>query len=242
VHGLGVDPTDGALYVATHTGMWRVVRGERRPEPVGDSRQDTMGFTIAGPGHFLGSGHPDDFNQPPLLGLIESFDSGATWQPISLLGAADFHVLRAVGKRIYGYDVSHARLMVSRDGGKTWAERNPETPVFDLVPDPSSPDRLLAATEAGLLASANAGETWNKVGPAVGLLGWPARNRLYLITGDGDVLLSTNRGRAWSHVGAIGGQPTAFLAQTSPELYAAIHGGGIVRSGDSGRSWRAVTT
>ena len=242
VHGLGINRADGALYIATHTGMWRVAQGQRKPTPVGDSRQDTMGFTIAGPGHFLGSGHPDNFEQPPLLGLIESFDSGATWKPISLLGEADFHVLRAIGNRVYGYDVSHARLMVSRDGGKTWTQRKPSARVFDLVPNPKSPDRLLAATEAGLLASPDAGATWIKVGSALGLLGWPAQKRLYLVTADGDVLRSTTSGRTWSRVGGIGGQPAAFLAQTPRELYAAIHGGGIVRSRDGGRSWRGVTS
>jgi hypothetical protein len=77
------------------------------PEPVGESHQDTMGFTIVGPNHFLGSGHPDNLSQPSLLGLIESKDSGSSWKPISLLGDADFHVLRAVGRRVYGYDASH---------------------------------------------------------------------------------------------------------------------------------------
>lgn len=242
VHGLGINPADGALYIATHTGMWRVARGERAPKPVGKSRQDTMGFTIAAPGYFLGSGHPDNFDQPPLLGLIESFDSGATWKPISLLGEADFHVLRSVGSRIYGYDVSHAQLMVSRDRGKTWAERHPNGRVLDLVPDPTFPDRIVATTEAGLLGSSDGGSSWNKVGSAVGLLGWPARNRLYLVTADGDVLVSTDAGRDWTRVGAIGGQPAAFLAQTPSELYAAVHGGSIVRSRDGGRSWHPVTT
>jgi hypothetical protein len=242
VHGLGVDPKNGALYVATHTGMWSVSRGQRSPEPVGESRQDTMGFTIAGPGHFLGSGHPNNLNQPPLLGLIESFDSGATWKPISLLGEADFHVLRAVGKRIYGYDVSHSRLMVSADRGKTWTERKPKAPLLDLAPDPTSPDRLLATTQAGLLASVDGGATWTVVGHEIGLLGWPAPEWLYLVAANGAVFRSANGGRAWLRVGAIGGQPAAFLAQTSRELYAAIHGGAIVQSRDGGRTWRAVTS
>jgi photosystem II stability/assembly factor-like uncharacterized protein len=242
IHGLGVSPEDRSLYIATHTGMWRVKPGARKPSPVGKSRQDTMGFTIAGPGHFLGSGHPDNFEQPPLLGLIESRDSGATWKPISLLGEADFHVLRAVGNRIYGYDVSHERLMVSGDRGKTWAERKTAAPVLDFVPDPTAPARLIATTEAGLLASSDGGTTWNTIGSAVGLLGWPTRGRLYLVTGHGDVLLSTNGGREWTRVGGIGGQPAAFLAQTSRRLYAAVHSGAIVQSRDGGRSWRAVTS
>jgi hypothetical protein len=39
-----------------------------------------MGFSVAGPGRFIGSGHPDpsDTSSPPNLGLIESRDGGQT--------------------------------------------------------------------------------------------------------------------------------------------------------------------
>jgi hypothetical protein len=242
VHGLGVNPSDGALYIATHTGMWRVAAGAKKPEPVGQSRQDTMGFTVVGPNHFLGSGHPDNFDQPPLLGLIESFDSGATWKPISLLGEADFHVLRAVGRRVYGYDVSRARLMVSGDGGKTWREHNPNASVLDVVPDPARPDRLVAATNEGLLMSADAGASWTWIGRAAGLLAWPMSNRLYLVDSSGEVMLSADRGRSWRRVGAIGEQPAAFFASEGGDLYAALHGGAIVRSADGGRNWQGLAT
>jgi hypothetical protein len=81
VHGLGVDPGDGTLFAATHYGTFRILR-EGAAERVGDSLQDTMGFTVVGPNHFLGSGHPDveglQAGQPGLLGLIESTDGGAT--------------------------------------------------------------------------------------------------------------------------------------------------------------------
>lgn len=49
MHGLGVNPTDGALFIATHTGMYRAERGERKAERVGERYQDTMGFTSASP-------------------------------------------------------------------------------------------------------------------------------------------------------------------------------------------------
>lgn len=57
VHGLGVDPADGTLYVASHYGVFGVEGDEGGR--VADRWQDTMGFTIVGPGRFLGSGHPD---------------------------------------------------------------------------------------------------------------------------------------------------------------------------------------
>jgi hypothetical protein len=240
VHGLGVNPADRALYIATHTGMWRLAPDATKAEPVGENRQDTMGFTIAAPDHFLGSGHPDNLDEPPLLGLIESFDRGATWKPISLAGSADFHVLRANGARVYGYDVSRRRLLVSNDGGRTWAERSLRAPLLDLAPDPTAPRRLVAATGDGLLVSADAGTTWKRIGDEIGLIAWPSTERLYLATAKGDVLLSTSAGSAWRRVGGLGGQPSAFFARTARDLFAALHNGQIVRSHDAGRSWRTA--
>jgi hypothetical protein len=58
VHGLGVNPSDRALLVATHSGLWRSPPGESRSERVGESRQDTMGFTVAGPDYSSAPGIP----------------------------------------------------------------------------------------------------------------------------------------------------------------------------------------
>ena len=241
VHGLGINPADRALYIATHTGLWRLPRGAREPERVGESRQDTMGFTVAAPDHFLGSGHPDNVRQPPLLGLIESNDRGEEWDSVSLLGEADFHVLRAVRGRVYGYDVTNQRLMVSTNSGRSWTERRPP-PVIDLAPNPANPTHVIASTERGLLVSRDSGERWSPLGDGVGLLAWPDPDALYLVDGVGDVLRSSDRGRRWTRVGQIGGQPAALIATTEQELYAAVHQGGIVRSRDGGRTWETVTS
>lgn len=243
VHGLGVNPADGALFIATHTGMYRVEEGERKAERVADRYQDTMGFTIVGPNRFLGSGHPDLRDDlPPLLGLIESTDSGESWRPISLLGEADFHVLRFVGERVYGYDASNDRLLVSADRGRTWNELEKPGPLIDLAVDPGDQRRIVATTEEGLFESRDGGQSWSRIGEAVGLLAWPKRERLYLVAGDGQVFASRNGGRLLAHRGEIGGLPAALLAQAADELYVALHDGTIKRSTDGGVSWRVRST
>lgn len=238
VHGLGVNPSDGALYVATHTGMWRLSRSGTKPEPIGKSRQDTMGFTIVGANHFLGSGHPDNFNQPSLLGLIESTDSGASWKPISLLGEADFHILRALGRRVYGYDVSHGRLLISRDGGKSWAKLTLPAPIIDLVVNQAQPGRLLASTDRAVITSSDEGRTWKVVASGSGLLAWPTSQRIYLVDGTGSVHVTANAASSWQTVGRVGGQPAAFLAVSRTDLYVALHDGTIKRSRDGGATWK----
>jgi hypothetical protein len=240
VHGLGVNPADRSLFIATHTGMFRVDEGDTEAVRVTNRYQDTMGFTIVGPNRFLGSGHPDinearEKGLPPLLGLIESRDAGLTWQPISLLGEADFHVLRSVGERVFGYDATNRRLLLSRDAGRTWIERTPPARLIDLAVDPGRPAHLVASSGSVLFSSTDEGRTWRVSGDRAGLLAWPSREALYLVDARGRVFRSSDGGRRWAPVGAIGGQPAAFLADG--DLYVALHDGTIKRSGDAGRSW-----
>ena len=247
VHGLGVNPADGALFIATHTGLYRVNEGERKAERVGERYQDTMGFTIVGPNRFLGSGHPDinearEKNLPSHLGLIESTDSGESWESISLLGEADFHVLRLAGERVYGYDATNDRLLVSADRGRTWNELERPGPMVDLAVDPGDESRIVATTEEGLFEAQDGGRSWKRVGDAVGLLAWPQRDRLYLVAGGGQIFASRDGGRVLEHRGEIGGQPAALLAQSASELYVALHDGTIKRSSDGGASWVVRST
>jgi hypothetical protein len=171
VHGLGVNPADGALFVATHTGLFRAARGERRAERFADRYQDTMGFTITGPDQFLGSGHPDGRDKlPPFLGLIRSTDAGRTWEPVSLLGERDFHVLEAAGQQIYGFgsdfDSQQTSLLVSDDGGRTWDERTPPEPLTSLAIDPRDPERVVATGERGIYSSTDLAPAVRRARPA----------------------------------------------------------------------------
>lgn len=242
IHGLGVDPADDALYIATHSGLFRAPDGAPRAERVGDSHQDTMGFTIAGPREFLGSGHPDARAElPPLLGLIRSVDGGRTWKPVSLLGEADFHVLRAAGKRVYGFDATQGRLMVSGDGGRSWQQRRPPAPLIDLAIDPGDPDSVVISSEAGLALSRDGGRRWRPLDrDLAGLLAW-GEDGIVLVGGDGTVQRSADHGRSWSRAGQIGGQPAA-LSLDGDVLHAATHANEVKVSRDGGRTWTLRTT
>jgi photosystem II stability/assembly factor-like uncharacterized protein len=206
-----------------------------------------MGFTVVGPDHFLGSGHPDGRdNLPPFLGLIESRDAGASWKPLSLLGQVDFHVLEAAGKRVYGFgsdfDSREPRFLRSSDGGRSWRRLRPPGALLALAIHPRSPDRLVASTEHGLHRSDDGGRTWRALGGEAGLLTWPAAERLYLLTNDGSVLASRDGGAHWSEAGSVGGQPAAFEADGPEDLYAALHDGTIKLSTDGGNSWTVRST
>jgi photosystem II stability/assembly factor-like uncharacterized protein len=232
------------LLIATHTGLFRAPPGSAKATRVGTSEQDVMGFSVQGPDRFLASGHPaPGQNLPPLLGLIESRDAGRTWQTISLLGQADFHVLRSAGQRVYGFNSASGALMVSDDAGRAWTELRPPGPLLDLAIDPARPTRAVASTERGLLMSDNAGRSWRTLQPGVvGLLAWPKRHQLYLIDGEGRVRISADQGRNWREVGGmIGGQPVAFVSH-GLDLYAALADGTVKRSSDRGASWSVRAT
>jgi photosystem II stability/assembly factor-like uncharacterized protein len=248
---LGINPSDGALFIATHSGLYRVGEGEQSAERVGERLQDTMGFTVIGPDRFLGSGHPDlrearDMGLPPHLGLIESIDAGESWDPVSLLGEADFHVLRQAGERIYGYDSSNDRLLASRDQGRSWVSLERPGPIVDLAVAPGGPERIVIASaggaEEGLLESRDGGRRWTRIGEAVGLLVWPAPDQLFLLTGEGRVLVSTDGGRRFEPRGTIGGEPAALVASGQRQLYVALHDGTIKTSNDGGNTWTVRST
>ena len=240
VHGLGVNPADGALFIASHTGLFRAAPEAETAQRVGDDYQDTMGFTVVGPDRFLGSGHPDlRTGQPPFLGLIESTDAGRSWSEVSLEAEADFHVLEARGDLVVGYgsdfDSRRAQLLRSEDGGAAWTELRPPAPLIDLAIAPDDPDVWLASAQNGIWATGDGGETWDRRGGAPGLLGWSDAG-LFLVGGDGAVATSADEGRTWTAVGTIGGQPAAFEA-AADALYAALHSGVIEMSRDGGATW-----
>jgi hypothetical protein len=251
VHGLGIDPADGALFIATHTGLFRVEEGETKATRIAGRYQDTMGFTIVAADRFLGSGHPDlqearEKDWPPLLGLIESRDHGQTWTPISLLGEADFHVLRSYRDRVYGFDATNNRLLVSHDAGKTWTKRSlpafPPAPLIDLAVSPANAEHFIATSEGGLYESADEGRSWQQLGNPAGLLAWPVLEQLYLVAPGGLVLVSSDGGREWQNVGQVGGEPAALLATSADKLYVALHDGTIKHSSDGGVSWKIRST
>ena len=241
VHRLAVDPEDpGALYIATHTGLFRSDEAGA-PQRVGDRYHDLMGFTITDDARFLASGHPDlrsdelqEPGSPPLLGLVESPDQGVAWDAVSLLGETDFHALEARHGLLYGADSTSGRFMVSTDG-VAWETRS--TPSLQAIAvSPDDPDVVVGSAGAAPLRSDDGGRSWVPLESApVGPLAW-GDDALYAALGDGSVQASTDAGDSWEVRGSLGGQPQALLA-VGDVLYGAAMDRGVLRSDDGGRTW-----
>lgn len=235
VHGLGVNPGDGRVFVATHNGVYRI-DAAGRAVPVGP-RQDTMGFTVTGPDTFLGSGHPaPGADGPPHLGLIESTDAGASWVTRSLSGQADFHSLIYRHGTVYGHDATSGALRVSTDK-QTWDDRA-HIAAADIAVSPAEPDTLLASTKQGVARSTDGGRSFNSGDRQVQLLlAWPAATTLYGLDPGGTLSLRADAGNTWRKTGTLpGGPPHAFAAVDERHLLAASETG-IYESRDGGATF-----
>jgi hypothetical protein len=241
VHGLGVNPADEALFVATHGGLFRAAKDNDQLERVGDSRQDTMGFTVVSRNTFLGSGHADPRQgRAEPLGLIVSEDAGRSWRPLSLGGQADLHVIRVGSRLTYGVDAISGSLFVSDDSAASWSVGQPPKPLFDLAVDPRDERHLVGAAEDGLYRSRDRGSRWQAIRRApAGLLAWPRTGLpvLYVATPDAALYRSDNAGRSWRRNGKLPGLPAAIAAHGN-EIYVALQDGTVEMSRDGGRTWQ----
>jgi photosystem II stability/assembly factor-like uncharacterized protein len=240
VHGIGRNPADGALMVATHAGLFRVVPEEGSPKRVAGLYQDTMGFTVVGPDHFLGSGHPGRAGDPAFLGLIESRDAGRSWKPISLRGDVDFHVLEAQGETVYGFGSDwrsrEARFLRSTDSGRTWTRLDPPGMLMGLAIDPTDAARIVALGERDGYVSTDGGENWRPIDAPGGLVTWTSELGVVAVDADGVVRQADAPTGDWEEVGKLGGPPAA-LEGVGEELLAATHDPALLSSRDGGSTW-----
>ncbi|HSJ19444.1 MAG TPA: hypothetical protein VK964_02620 [Nocardioidaceae bacterium] len=237
VHDLGVNPADGRLYVASHMGVFR--QSDDGFERIADRWQDTMAFTVAGPDHFLASGHPDmREDKPTHLGLIESTDAAESWTALSLEGEADFHALELAGDRLYGFDALTGTLMVTEDR-RTWEDLL-SLPVLDVAADPEDPEALVIVDQRGELMRWRTGgaPAALEAAPRIAFLDWSEPGRIVGLGGEADVWVSEDGGETWREAGVVPGGPQA-LTTDGDNWYAATDQG-LFTSTDRGESWESV--
>jgi hypothetical protein len=236
VHGAAFDPGDGALLLATHHGLLEVADGE--PAEVGPVL-DLMGFTVAGPGHYLASGHPGlhvDLPQP--VGLIESTDGGRTWTPVSRQGQSDFHALTAGDAWILGFD---GTLVASADG-RVWAPLTIPAEPHTLAAAPDG-GQVLATTARGLLRSPDGGASWLPVegAPLLQVVTWADGATAVGVDPAGTLWTSTDAAGSWQEGPQLGSPPQAVAAPpvaTGEELrIAVVTAEAVLESRDGGRTF-----
>lgn len=207
VHGVGRDPGDGTLLLATHEGLYRY--GPTGPMRVGPSI-DLMGFVVAGPGHYYASGHPNAVRElPQPMGLVESTDGGRTWTVVSRGGQSDFHTITQAGDTLVAFD---GMLRRSKDR-RSWSTGALAAQPRTLASDPEG-RTVLATTQDGLMASRDQGASWAPVAGAPLLLqvAWGDARTVAGVTPGGEVAMSTDGARTWRLTGARVPPPQAISA------------------------------
>ena len=229
VHGLGTDPGDGSLRVATHDGLFTIRDG--RPRRVGEARHDLMGFTILGADTYLASGHPASADLPQPMGLVRSDDGGLSWQQVNPVGGADLHSLDVRDDTVAAYDSSTGRVLLSNDEGRSFATL---ATLGALDTALLEGDRVLVAGSDGVLSIVDADGS-ERVEGTPGLVAIdPAQQGLAALDPEGRVWVSPDA-KTWSARGTLDGVPAALEA-SGPRWYAATSTG-IYASGDRGASW-----
>ncbi|WP_258725245.1 F510_1955 family glycosylhydrolase [Cellulomonas sp. NS3] len=212
-HGVGINPADDLVYLATHEGLFRY--DETGPTRVGPVI-DLMGFTVAGPDHFYASGHPGaGTDMPNPVGLIESTDAGETWTALSREGESDFHAMTASSTSVVAFD--GAALQATSDG-VSWGDLDVPVPPFamDVSPDGRT---IVVTSHEGPVRSTDAGASWDRLdgAPLLQVVDWADTSTVVGLTPDGDVTLSEDAGATWAPAATLPGPPQAVAARRAAD-------------------------
>ena len=251
IGSLAVDPGGGTLMIGTGLGLFRLEPGAQKPErvvgelttPDGSGPvSQTLVIRYAGPGDLLGSGHPDKAGTPlpEDLGLMRSGDHGDTWEVVSQLGEADYHILQVTGDHVVAVRAEEPDVLVSTDGGGSFETRTPPETPLDVAFDPGDPARMVVATALGTFSSSDGGGTWRPHDPiASEQLAWGSEG-LYRADPGGAVKLSTDGGESWEDRGNVGISVNELAIDDDGALYASVPGGEVRRSTDGGATWDSL--
>jgi photosystem II stability/assembly factor-like uncharacterized protein len=197
-----VRPGGQTLWVAGHMVLTKSTDGGktwRDARPSGLPGLDVHGFAV-------------DPRNPRTLyaavagkGLYRSTDGGNSFSVVSTeVGPAVWALAVMPDGRILAGDVQKRGLMVSRDGGKTWA-LSLQAEIGGLALNPADPKRVLAAG-LGVLLSTNGGAGWRRVleiSGGGGPVAWSRSNPkiAYVVGFDRTLYRSNDSGQTWSAVG-----------------------------------------
>jgi len=148
------------------------------------------------------------------------------------------------------YAATSGGLLVSKDGGTTWARK----PIGSLVSLPVesvlvSPDRerIRAVSVRGLVFSNDGGKSWTwhdlplPSGGAVSLYADPANQNTLIASAQGGLYISRDSGTTWEHAGSgLPSTPVQSFAASGGAFVASMRTGGLFISSDSGKTWLRV--
>lgn len=240
-HSLLVAPNDpGTLLLGTHQGIYRSTDGGRHWSGYRLGGQDAMSLARPSRGGTMWMAGHDVF--------AKSTDGGDNWQPLQPASlpsldlhafAADLHNLKTVYAAVAGRG-----LYRSADGAATFAQVSAEVGGSVMALAVTARGRILAGDmQRGLIASNDAGKTWEQVLDAqlAGLSINPSNPQRILAAGPG-IFRSVDGGAHWSQVMRLdaGVGPVAWSPSNPRLAYAVGFDRVLYRSIDGGANWAPV--
>ena len=189
--------------------------------------------------------------------LSRSTDGGKTWRQVGVgLGKNSLHHLvfdPTEPTTLYASGGTFATVFKSTDNGDSWSKLTlpvgGTSDLYSLTIDPKNGQQLWAATEDGLLKSADGGATWTRADRGTGRyvvqsVAIDPRDSSHLVAGTGGegVFVSRDGGASWtpSSAGLTAGWVTRLWGDVrSATLFAQLSTGLYRR--DGGSAWTAVT-
>jgi photosystem II stability/assembly factor-like uncharacterized protein len=189
IHTVAAHPNDpDILYAgAVNGGIWRTDNATAVSPAWTPQTDDQTSLSIGAlefdPGDpntlIAGIGRVSSFSQAggDLPGLLRTTDGGGNWTPIAdpLLAGENISGVAIRGNLLLASangNFGAVGLFRSTDGGNSWtaisgANGLPAGGIFDLIGDPTDPDRFYVSVAAtGIFRSDDAGLTWNDISSA----------------------------------------------------------------------------
>ena len=258
VNALIIDPRDGSHFYAgldagdrPGSGVWESNDGGQHWQAqavLGGARIESLAMWQQDP-RFLAAGTSK--------GVYSSDDGGKNWKRISRQDDREMQDITALA-----FDPSDAKVIYAgtphlpwktTDGGANWNSIHDglidDSDIFSIRVNPENPELVLASACSGIYRSDNGGGSWIKLHGIPG-----THRRTHIIAEDpaapdtifaGTTLglfKSLDAGRTWNQLSSEQVNWMVFDPMTPTTLYLATEYAGILKSVDSGRTFRGVNT
>lgn len=186
-------------------------------------------------------------------GLYRSYDVRKGWEKLSFAPGMDenvfaIHVAAERPETIWA-GTARSGVIVSHDGGKTWARTGgaiDDVPVSSITSDPKRPDYIYVGTAQTFYVSRDNGQTWTRrggnlpLGNFTSILVNPNDTDEILLSSsldtDGGIFISTDAGNKWKRVDSKDLKlasrrfwSMSFDPQDPNRIFAATHSSGVYR-------------
>lgn len=188
-------------------------------------------------------------------GVFVSVDRGVTWRRISAANDPEIQEITALAFDPTDTNVLYAGTphlpWKTSDGGATWHSISSglidDSDIFSIRVDPTRPQLVFASACSGIYRSDSGGEAWHKIQGIPGthrrthIISEDPRNSDTIFAGTTlGLFKSPDGGKTWRHLSSEQVNWMVFDPADPSTLYLATEFAGILKSADSGETFRPI--